>query len=48
MTHPISLDRDLVLPLPNGLKLQLDSPEQRACAKYIAREIFRALTAAGA
>jgi FkbM family methyltransferase len=41
MNHPISLDRDLVLPLPNGLKLQLDSPEQRACAKYIAREIFR-------
>ncbi len=41
MNHPISLDRNLLLTLPNGLKLQLDSPAQRSCAKYIAREIFR-------
>jgi len=30
-----------VLPLPNGLKLALQSPRQEGCTKYIIKEIFR-------
>lgn len=30
-----------VLPLPNGLKLALQSPRQESCTKYIIKEIFR-------